>query len=153
MTADTAPASQKEFSWKEVKVPDREMRRMIRSMLDDVYDTCHGRYLGKESDETVASAIGQGCMWGWVAQERVDGYGDGGGNEDTDRAEVGIEAAIAEIKDKSADLEALRQELIAAMSEMTKRVSDAIGLNDTYAASLDKMKKDVAALKPRAGRR
>ena len=140
--ADTAPRS-----------PDREMRRLIRSMLDDVYDTVYGRYIGKESDETVAAAIGQGCMWGWVAQERVDGYGDGAGNEDTDSAELNIEEAISHFRDELARITALRDDMTRRYAGMMESVKGACDSLQSSLRSLDKLRNEVAALKPRAGRR
>lgn len=140
--ADTAPRS-----------PDREMRRLIRSMLDDVYDTVYGRYIGKESDETVAAAIGQGCMWGWVAQERVDGYGDGAGNEDTDSAELNIEAAISDFRDELARITALRDDMTRRYAGMMESVKDACDTLQSSLRSLERLRQEVAALKPRTGRR
>lgn len=133
--------------------PDREMRRLIRSMLDDVYDTVHGRYIGKESDETVAAAIGQGCMWGWVSQERIEGYGDGAGNEDTDSAAMNIEAAIIDTRDELARITALRDDMAQRYAGMMASIKEAGDTLQSSLRSLEKLRQDVAALKPRAGRR
>ena len=140
--ADTAPRS-----------PDREMRRLIRSMLDDVYDTVHGRYIGRESDETVAAAIGQGCMWGWVSQERIEGYGDSAGNEDTDSAELSIEAAIIDAREELARITAMRDDMAQRYVGMMASVKEAGDTLQSSLRSLEKLRQDVAALKPRAGRR
>lgn len=133
--------------------PDREMRRSIRSMLDDVYDTVHGRYIGKESDETVASAIGQGCMWGWVAQERIEGYGDGAGNEDTEKAEAGIDAAIEDCRAELKQIEDLRADMVSRHASMMMEVKDIGDRCKATMQSFEKLKQEVMALKPRAARR
>lgn len=65
----------------EVRQPTREQKREIIGMLDTVYDTEKGHYKGTNSDQSVAEEIGNGVMWGWVKEIRVDMYGDGDENE------------------------------------------------------------------------
>ena len=65
----------------EIRQPTREQKREIIGMLDTVYDTEKGHYKGTNSDQSVAEEIGNGVMWGWVKEIRVDMYGDGDENE------------------------------------------------------------------------
>lgn len=65
-----------------IRQPSREQKRQIIEMLTAVYDTAAERYIGTETDVTVAEAIGGGCMFGWVAAIREDMFGPEGGNEE-----------------------------------------------------------------------
>lgn len=72
--------------------PSREMKRQIIEMLTAVYDTRHERYMGAETDKTVAEAIGNGCMFGWVAQIREELFGPAGGNEEIESLRAELDA-------------------------------------------------------------
>lgn len=65
----------------EIRKPTREQKREIIGMLDTVYDIEKGHYKGTNSDKSVAEELGNGVMWGWVKEIRVDMYGDGEENE------------------------------------------------------------------------
>ncbi len=66
----------------EIRHPTREQKREISQMLDSVYDTKAGMYQGRETDQTVASAMGGGIMPGWVAAIRDEFFGPSGENGD-----------------------------------------------------------------------
>lgn len=66
----------------EVRQPTREQKREIIDFLKEVYDTKTERYKGGESDVTVAEAVGEGCMFGWVATIREELFGPDGRNEE-----------------------------------------------------------------------
>ena len=103
--------------------PDRATLRAIRTLLDEVYDVASGRYRGSESDETVAEAIGRGCMWGWVSRERIAAYGEGCDNEDMTQAEARIEVIstdITEAMKRIADLKHMMESEIAKITSITE---------------------------------
>lgn len=72
----------------DLRHPSREQKRQIVSLLTEVYDTAAGRYIAGETDKTVADTIGNGVMFGWVAQIREDLFGPDGGNEELEALEA-----------------------------------------------------------------
>lgn len=84
----------KENNVVEIRQPSREVKREIVLLLNEVYDTNAGRYRGTDSDLTVADTIGNGCMFGWVAQIREEMFGPNGGNDEMIALKEEISAAI-----------------------------------------------------------
>lgn len=82
----------------EPRKPSREQKRQIVTLLTEVYDTKTGRYTGTETDKTVAETIGNGVMFGWVAQIREDLFGPDGGNEELEA----LEMELAKCRDEAA---------------------------------------------------
>lgn len=74
--------------------PTREQKRQINDLLEEVYDTKAERYVGRESDATVAEALGAEFKIDWVAQVREEFYGPANDNSEM----IEIMAEIAEIK-------------------------------------------------------
>ena len=68
-----------------LRQPTREQKRQITELLNTAYDLKAERYIGTETDMTVAEAVGGGCMFGWVAEIREAMFGPDGGNEAIDR--------------------------------------------------------------------
>lgn len=68
-----------------LRVPSQEQKRQIFEMLGVVYDTKAGRFTGCESDVTVATALGNGILFGWVAAIREEFFGPAGGNEELEK--------------------------------------------------------------------
>lgn len=68
----------------ELRSPTREQKRQIMDILGEVYDAKAGRYKGAETDVTVADTIGGGVMFGWVAELRVEFFGESGENEEAE---------------------------------------------------------------------
>ena len=52
----------------DLRHPTREQKREIVEYLRATYDIKAERYIGTDTDITVAEAIGGGCMFGWVAE-------------------------------------------------------------------------------------
>ena len=109
----------------DLRQPTREQRRAIAAILDDCYDVAAGRYKGAETDVTVADAVGGGCMFGWVAEIRMQAYGDSGDNEESGKV--------------AAELDALRQrgdELQTALTTYKLDVSRAMERQAAYGKTL-----------------
>jgi hypothetical protein len=113
-----------------LRQPTREHIREISALLHVEYDTAAQRYRGESTDKSIADIVGNGCMPGWVAAERIRGFGENGGNE-----------AIANATD---DLAALRAALDAAMDEFAKSRDAAIGAINAAAAAHAKAVKPLA---------
>lgn len=86
--------------------------------LSAAYDRKAKRYLGQETDKTVAEAVGDGCMPGWVAAIRAEKFGPAG-NEEAEAIRAEIEAIRAET---GKNLDALTARLDALYRAEDKRV-------------------------------
>lgn len=120
--------------------PSREQSRAIIDLLGSAYDTAAGQYLGKESDQTVAEALGAGIMPGWVQQLREQFFGLDGGNEETHAA--------------GADLAEQEARLVALESDVAKMRDGILGLAADIAAQLSQvrtMRKQIDAIKRTMG--
>lgn len=62
----------------ELRQPTKSQKREIMLLLTDVYDTENERYKGTETDKSIAECLGDGIMWGWVAQIREEYFGPDG---------------------------------------------------------------------------
>lgn len=129
----------------ELRQPSREQRRQIAKLLDDVYDVQAGRYLGGETDKTVAETIGGGVMPGWVAELREDMYGPDGGNDD-------LEALAAEMRDWQAKADLHASEAHDAMVAMTARLREFNEARETVKGYLSRLEAIRAAVGPKAAR-
>lgn len=128
----------------DLRQPTREQRRMIMDMLQASYDTKAERYMGAETDKTVADAIGN-VMPGWVAAIREEFFGPDGGNEAIEilRDELrGVKAAIEKEQDRARDAQEQAKTALAALDRLADILS---GLQRKY----DAVK---ASLGPRAAR-
>lgn len=67
-----------------LRQPSQDQRGDIIEMLVVSYDRKAKRYKGKDTDKTVAEAIGGGCLPGWVTEIRERDFGPAGGNEELD---------------------------------------------------------------------
>lgn len=74
------------------------LRRAIRSLLDDVYDTEAGRYNGDATDALVAEIVGGSAAW--VAEERMLGYGSGASNAVQDAIAQQIAPQLQALEDR-----------------------------------------------------
>lgn len=71
-------------------------RRKINRLIGDNWDEKLERYLGNMSDEMIARQCQ--CPRAWVAEVRVENYGESGENEDMDAVRAEIEALSARVK-------------------------------------------------------
>lgn len=115
-------AKRKESNVVEIRQPSREVKREIVLLLNEVYDTKLGRYRGVDSDLTVADIIGNGCMFGWVAQIREEMFGPNGGNDEMIALKDEIASAIEKAK-ADADADAKKwQAIIANLNGFRDRI-------------------------------
>ena len=115
--------------------PGYRMIGMFCDMLDATYDRAAKRYTNPaDNDRTIAEAIGDGCMWGWVARIREAEYGP-----DKRWAEIdAIRAELAEVlrdyneqrlrdaEDADAKIAALAKGLIERSEKQVAIVVDTI---------------------------
>ena len=66
---------------------------------------------------------------------------------------MNIEAAIIDVRDELARITALRDDMAQRYSGMMASIKEAGDTLQSSLRSLEKLRQDVAALKPRAGRR
>lgn len=90
----------------EPRQPSREQKRQIVTLLTEVYDINSNRYTGGETDKTVADAIGNGVLFGWVSQIREDLFGPDGSNEELMQLEADVRSHEGTIKDLTRDMAA-----------------------------------------------
>lgn len=83
--------------------PTKEQKREIIDLLMEVYDTTAQRYNGSETDKTVADTIGNGILFGWVAQLREDFFGPDG-NEINEQALKEVEGWMKKADDTAVDM-------------------------------------------------
>lgn len=101
-----------------IRQPTADQEVDIIVMLSSVYDRKQRRYQGAETDATVAEAVGNGCMPGWVAMIREAKFGPAG-NEEVEA----IRAEIAAVRDEVGQrLDALAKRLDACVTAHDKRV-------------------------------
>lgn len=126
----------------ELRKPSREQRRAIIALLDEVYDAQAGRYKGTETDVTVAEAIGGGVMFGWVAEIRVENFGDSGDNEESGK----LAADLAALMDQAAAAQKLATE---AQKLATEAQNAASALKLEVSRALDRVNAMAKSLGPK----
>lgn len=97
--------------------PTREQMRQINAMLEAVYDIDAQRYTGKETDITVAEALGTDFMVEWVASVRDRFYGPEGNN-----------AEVAEIMAEIVEIKSQFDALKARLDDATARLEAVLGV-------------------------
>lgn len=127
----------------EPRQPSREQKRQIVSLLTEVYDTNAGRYTGGETDKTVADAIGNGVMFGWVAQIRDELFGPDGGNEELESLEADFKAWTEEAAQIAKTCHEDIQKALVALREYNK-------LRDRLGALSSRIEALKTAIGPRA---
>lgn len=90
MTADTKTSP-------DLRQPTPKQKREIIGMLELAYDDDAKRFKSGENDKTVAEAIGDGVLWGWVAQIREELFGPDTRNKEMDEIRKGIARLVDEI--------------------------------------------------------
>ena len=93
-----------------VRQPTREQRRQIVDLLGTCYDTKAERYIGTDTDKTVADCIGGGVLFGWVAQVREEFFGPDGGNDELESILADIAAQIDLEQARTASLKTLMEQ-------------------------------------------
>lgn len=145
-----AAVQEKSPSEEAPREPGYRMIGQICDMLNVAYDRTRKGYINPaDNDRTIAEAIGDGCMWGWVARIREAEYGP-----DRRWAEIGaireeLAAAVRDLSDRSGK----------AQDEADARVKEALDAcdraNRKLAADLisriEGLQKRVNALDPAIG--
>lgn len=107
-----------------VRKPSREQKREIMDLLRDTYDTKNGRYMGEETDHSVASLLE--VMEGWVAELREEFFGPAGSNED-------ITAFKIEIQEFIKEGERIASRIAEDTERLNAHLSKAVGINSRIA--------------------
>jgi hypothetical protein len=124
----------------DIRRPTREQRRDIRAALDLHYDLKAERYIGGETDLTIARIVGGGCMFGWVAEIRDADYGPDGGNEQIAQ----VAAAIAALESRASACETRVSASIAEALAAKKEISG-------IAAETAALQKSIGIIKAAVG--
>lgn len=109
-----------------LRQPTRDQKREIMAMLQDVYDPAAQRYRGAETDKTIAETLGDGILFGWVAQLREEFFGPDG-NEAAD-------LLISEVQEWMKKADALSAKLHDSHAAWTKDMRE---FNDAKAKVAD----------------
>lgn len=91
----------------EVRKPTPKQKREIIGILEMVYDDERKRFKDGESDKTVADAIGDGVLWGWVAEVREELFGPDSRNQELDAIQKEAKRlgeSIAAVKSETAKM-------------------------------------------------
>ena len=115
---------------KELRQPTKEQKREIIDLLTAVYDVSAQRYKGSETDKSVAETIGNGIMWGWVANLREDFFGPDG-NEQAEQVSAEItqwmetaDGLAKQFHEKLTELQKSLREFNAARQQVAKMADD-----------------------------
>ena len=128
-----------------LREPTREQKRQIMSLLEVSYDTEASRYKGSDTDKTVAEAIGDGCMPGWVAELREEFFGPDGGN-------AAVEDALAKLAKLHSRAGTLEGKASAALADAKAAKEEAIGIKSEIAAMMKTLSAIKVAFGPKAER-
>lgn len=128
-----------------VRQPTREQRRQIVDLLGTCYDTKAERYIGTDTDKTVADCIGGGVLFGWVAQVREEFFGPNGGNGE-------MEEVLQAIKTQRAALDAI-QGTVDSVVQMLNGAASSLDKAYAHLAILERRLDAIkTAVGPKAGK-
>lgn len=151
---DMAKAAVKEKTPSEEppREPGYRMIGMICDMLNVAYDRAAKRYTNPaDNDRTIAEAIGEGCMWGWVARIREAEYGPDMRWAEIDAIRTELAAAI---RDANARTEKVADEVDARIREAGATFEVAVEtISADLVARIEALQKRVNALDPSIGSR
>lgn len=116
-----------------LRQPTRDQKREIMAMLQDVYDPAAQRYRGAETDKTIAETLGDGILFGWVAQLREEFFGPDG-NEAAD-------LLISEVQEWMKKADALSAKLHDSHAAWTKDMREFNEAKAKVAGLVDRLSK------------
>lgn len=122
-----------------IREATREQKREIVEMLKVAYDLDAGRYVGGNTDHTIAAELGGGIMPGWVAEIREGMFGPDGGNDD-------IETVIADLAKWQAEMEAASKamhDLLAKATADLRAFNEGRGKAAEFHTRIEAIKKAV----------
>lgn len=122
-----------------LREPTREQKRDIMQMLDVAYDVATGRYKGADTDVTVATAMADGIMPGWVADLRETFFGPAGENDEMKRLADELVAWMTQQQKSVADLTAL----VATGTKILREANEGRGRAEVFLQRLEAVKKAV----------
>lgn len=102
-----------------IRRPTPKQERLIILALEDAYDDQAKRYRGNNTDKTIADDLGDGVMFGWVAEVRERLFGPSGGNEEIEAIRAEIESVKRACEGK---IKAATDELAVSIASLTKRI-------------------------------
>lgn len=123
--------------------PTPKQKRDIIGMLEVCYDDGTKRYKGSDTDKTVAEALGDGILLGWVAAIREEFFGPDGGNSE-------IEATAAEIKKLIAAVENHEQKALSAAKSARDHAEAATKFGDQARSLVKRIEAIKQAVGPKA---
>lgn len=146
--APVAQVDEKSPSQEPPREPGYRMIGMICDMLNVAYDRAAKRYSNPaDNDRTIAEAIGEGCMWGWVARIREAEYGPDTRWVEIDAIRDELAQAIRDADGRANDAEARIKEATAVFEAAVEKIStELIG-------RIEALQKRVNALDPAIGPR
>lgn len=101
--------------------PTIAQNRLIRQLLDEVYDIDACRYKGEESDLTVSDTLKEnGVLPGWVTRVRESFYGSGSGNEEEENLGLEIETLLEDITKRQTAVEDVVKKVVLDLKEIEK---------------------------------
>lgn len=102
-----------------IRKPTPKQERLIILALEDAYDDTEKRYRGTSTDKTLADDLGDGVMFGWVAEIRERLFGPSGGNEEIEAIRTEIDKAK---RDCEAKIKAASDDLASRTAALSKRL-------------------------------
>lgn len=118
-----------------LREPTPKQKREIIGLLEVVYDDNGKRYRQGESDKTVASACGDGVLFGWVAQIREELFGPDMRNQEVEAIRKDLskvaedlaahQAELREAKAAAKSVEGKVNALVAQMAALKSRLDKA----------------------------
>ena len=118
-----------------IRQPTRNQKRDITLLLNDVYDVENQHYKQAETDKSVAETLGDGVMWGWVAQIREDMFGPDGNEADmltvgeaklwmarADEHITSFEKQVADLQRTLKNIQSARKDVNELLGKMQKAV-------------------------------
>lgn len=143
---DTPPPKADSQNHGDLRQPNREQKRSIIEMLGACYDTKAQRYTGDETDISVAKAIGNGILFGWVADIREEFFGPIGSNAAMDDLQADIHAAIAKSLETAKALDAIAiqaKKLCDDLQRRSDRVMQDIADMNALRTRLDRIREKL----------
>lgn len=107
----------------DIRKPTGKQKRLITLALEDAYDDAAKRYKGQATDKTIADELGDGIMFGWVAEIREECFGPSGENEEI----AAIRREIALVKgDFEEKMKAISKRLDVVVAAVGPRAQRAV---------------------------
>lgn len=87
-----------------LRQPTPKQKREIISMLELAWDDTRSRFKAGENDKTVAEAIGEDVLWGWVKQIREELFGHDTRNEEAEKLAAELKILRSDVDTRTMDM-------------------------------------------------